>query len=641
MSFVGLKYSFFSVFACKKQYAGVKFVCIQTLSICLTYTIVISIFAINTTNTKIQRSKSQYLNIISQIVSGKTYENIDELKQYVKSDTSTITSIIPFSDLYISTVFNQTAELANIWSEMIDFSKYYILSINGFENIHNKTDFSDDIAEFLKKLPAFIEKAKKLLNSTTWINVLASLLSQKKVITLFSTIGKIIDTLELLSDNKNEILKIIGHNGNQYYTLFSQNIGESRPTGGFTGSYINIELFKGKMRISKSQSIYNFDGGSQNDFITHPASYMFSLNSRGETEFKPNIHDSNYFNCFRDTASFVSKQIEDNSNGGKNDGIIFVNPAVFMALDGDIAINVDGLIINKTNFLDEVERITSYETKTPDNPKAKISTIFTKLFEEIMKRPKISLATILGSEILNRNIQIWIKDNKAELFSKQIGLSQSGTCQNQVSQQVISPLISNISGDKRGLITENRFNIYQESQDSNSVRYHITYKQILPNQPVLRRGLNTVSPLTFFGFQLPKEAFDLKISSPQKRNMGLYLPYIKQLNKNLLKSTSVTQPQIQEILNSYHEEDQGFVYNQLDTSKVLGLYLSDQETTTVDTTFSLPKTSNSQNLRFIGQSGLMTPSLSLGREIVHRYDPDKRLIVDGGEIQRGVNLISR
>jgi hypothetical protein len=615
---------------------------IQTSFILCIYIIITLTSSIYISYKNLEANQPKYIDAVIELLRyDSTTSNRLELTKLISNDLQEITGNIPFASNVINNLTSELFTIVDEFKSSTSFLSHYSLGETGFRNTLDNHVFTEDLEIFFSKLPGLILKLKDLNKHTIWLDILSQFIGSNKIHNLIRTLSIATQFVEQISQHSNQILKSLGHFNNQNYVLFTQNPGEARPTGGFIGSYIGIEVIKGSLRIAKSQTSANLNGGVRTNFYTHPSQYYFNIS--GQKSYSGSTLSTvtgNYFNCVSTSANVITKEFEDNRYGYAIDGIILVNPQSFENIVGNgLNIDIDGLNINKTNFLDEVERITSYQSTNPQNPKEKISEIFTKLLSSLSTQPKTELIVNIASEIKNRNIQTWFKNTDLNNASFDFGTTTNGSCQNSSIYDIISPIISNGSGDKRGLVTENRFNIYTKKETGTASTLHLTYQQIIPDTPLLRRGLNEVAPFTFVGLQLPEKAFDISIASDQNSQLPVNRQYINQILHEPNGQPAVFLPEYEKIMSSSFDlSGGGFMYSQPDSSKVVGMYVRDRQITTIDVEFSIPRTVNSNKIIFVGQSGLNKPSLSIGDGVyMHNREYDK-FTSDINEIQAGIQL---
>jgi hypothetical protein len=221
-------------------------------------------------------------------------------------------------------------------------------------------------------------------------------------------------------------------------------------------------------------------------------------------------------------------------------------------------------------------------------------------------------------------------------------LTGEQTCQNQSSKNIIAPILVNLSGDKRNLLTSNQYNMWVEKTWMGP-KVTIKWKQIIPPNPILQRGYNKFTPMSFVGVQVPSQAFDFEVTSPQ----GLRIPFLRQYYQQRVAEDTGREPKISEVLrpvvNSAYDLNPsasgfGSVYTQMDGSRVVGAYIQDEEVSEVEISFVLP-VDQYQPIWFYIQPGLHQPSLGLGGgvKVVSPRTFDS-LITDRLTLQSGVVL---
>jgi hypothetical protein len=204
-------------------------------------------------------------------------------------------------------------------------------------------------------------------------------------------------------------------------------------------------------------------------------------------------------------------------------------------------------------------------------------------------------------------------------------------------------LLGNISGDKRSLVTQNQFNIFSETVPTGH-KITLKYKQLRPEEPNLQRKFNQRGSFTFVGLQVPKSATNLNVASPQAIYTSFTRPYYQEIFEDRQNEELTILPEIEHLIqtsqNLYDPQGNppGFVYQHLNGSRVLGVYIHDSEPLAeVEFSFVLPE--GQDLVRFYGQPGLRQPSLGLGQGVTfYDYPGNVRSLRDYYQIHSGAYL---
>ncbi len=235
---------------------------------------------------------------------------------------------------------------------------------------------------------------------------------------------------DLLSETQQKIPAMLNLLGDRYphrYLVLLQNDTEARPTGGFIGSYLIVDLNDGYITKFEFHDVYELDG-QFHEYIEPPEDIALVSDTW-------RLRDSNYSPDFRISAEkaawFLQKE-----NGPSVDSVIAVNLSFIedlLAITGPITISDLREPLDKTNF----QLILSYiiESKLNGTEKPK----------EIMKELIPAFQQKLASEVeLNQLINAILKGFKNK---KIMMYSRHHEVQNLFDEFNLSNPVSN-PGDK-------------------------------------------------------------------------------------------------------------------------------------------------------------------------------------------------
>ncbi len=532
-----------------------------------------------------------------------------------------------FLDGFVKNDLSKMNDLTKKWLKSIDALSKYQLTNQGLEpTLYINRTFSQDINLFLDDLPQLLSLTKELKNELWYYQVIGSNQTKK----IFEIVDEFLDLGNIVTENKLGILKALGHFEPKKIVIFNQNTGEARPTGGFIGSYIPINLNQGKFQIEQSQSIYYIDGGPNTNVMANPLTWYYGWYD-GATDVH-GIRNSNFFPCFPDTAKLLEREFSDKPNGFPIDEVIFITPQLLLGLIPDWQqLEIEGETIPKNALLDKIEKVTALDVEDISNPKKALSGILSGILQSfpiiLKSQNPIDLLNYFQDSLQARNLSIWFKDQDSQNLLSKTKLSGENTCANQNNSSIIAPFIVNLSGDKRNLITKNEFEINQKGN-----QFYLKYTQSMPTnaQDRLQRLFDINKSFNFVGIQIPANSKNIKISSPQ----SLLLPFVRPGYEADLstKGRAMQYPDevnklIKTSFNIYNDKGipPGFSYLQPDGSQIAGLYIRDELVSSVEFLWEMP---NSKNTVFYGQPGLNQPKLKFGNKFLE--DPIK--------IQSGVKL---
>ncbi len=570
----------------------------------------------------IEANKSSLLEKIKLII-GKNNQDqffaLSEIEDRLISDLEPITNN-PIFGAIVKSDISKVKILASRWLDILYPFKSYEFGIGGFEStLPQQKYFTQDVELFFAKSKILISQTRSELLGFWIYNMFGNI----QVKDTLQTINNFVDILDILGQKQDIILTILGHYQSQKIVIFNQNTGEARPTGGFMGSYIPIDISRGQLKIGQSQSIYFFDKGAKSNIISHPAFWYYGF-FEGKTD-PHGIRNSNVFPCFPDTARLLEREFAKTENGYNIDDVVLISPDYLLGyLPKDFELMISQQKVPKDQILKKIEQITALEIEDINNPKKQITSIFSLIIRQLPEilrgQALVDLISYTQESLQARNIYTWFRSDKIQKLWQTTGMAGSDTCQNVSDSQIISPLIINLSGDKRNLISSTSFDI---KKDNNSLK--IKWTQTLPVDRFdsLQRGYNR-DGIVFVGFQIPLDWKIKNINSNNKLKVPFLRDYYIQQLETENQTNYYTPPEIQAIINSSFDlslqnNDQGFSYLQPDGSQVVGLYIYDNfDKGIASSELELEVgAGNYQNILFCGQPGLNNPVLNFNDETIN------------------------
>ena len=196
---------------------------------------------------------------------------------------------------------------------------------------------------------------------------------QGKMPQLVSSIKNLISVSDLM-------MKFLGDETSKRYLVVFQNPGEIRPTGGFMGSLALVDFDRGEIKKMEvpGGGPYDFKG-SLKERIAPPGPLQLIAD-------RWQLQDANWFPDFPASAEKI-KWFYEKSGGPTVDGVIAVNADLvvdLLAVVGPVEMPEYGKILNKENFIDEIQKAVEIEYDKQENkPKKIISDMAPKLIAKI------------------------------------------------------------------------------------------------------------------------------------------------------------------------------------------------------------------------------------------------------------------
>ena len=216
---------------------------------------------------------------------------------------------------------------------------------------------------------------------------------------------------------------MLGGDEKMRYLAVFQNPTELRPTGGFIGSFAEMDIMNGEVVALRVP-----DGGSYaaqgqlRAFVAAPKPLQI-VNARWE------FQDANWFPDFPSTAKKM-QWFYKQSGGPSTDGVIAINADVvvdLLALLGSVDMPAYGLTIDAENFMFEAQRIVEYDyDKTQNAPKAFIGDLAPILLDRIADADLPTFLAVLGvfeTSLHERDVQVYAADNDLQAAVRELGWS--------------------------------------------------------------------------------------------------------------------------------------------------------------------------------------------------------------------------
>lgn len=247
-----------------------------------------------------------------------------------------------------------------------------------------------------------------------------------------------------------DIMRMLGDTKPEQYMIINQNQDELRANGGFPGSILSFELYKGQIQKFEKHDVYDYDWKLYPYKETPPSGLEGYSGNFG-------VRDANYYPDFQDSAKKIGFFVE---KAGFNsvDTMIAINQGIILELlkkYGPVKMDAYGLIIDQTNF----SRIVSTLVEARVFPYKKLDTgnayqspkeflfrfmeVFAKQLTE--KRDIFGYVKIFVDHFQRHEILIASKNTDTQAFLEQLGTRESW----QSDQgNFIYPIFTSLSANK-------------------------------------------------------------------------------------------------------------------------------------------------------------------------------------------------
>jgi len=262
----------------------------------------------------------------------------------------------------------------------------------------------------------------------------------------------------------NIFLEALGHRQARKYLLIFQNNSESRPTGGFIGTYGLVDLDEGRMKNLFIDGIFNLDGQLY-EKITPPKPIQ-KISTAWST------HDANWFADFPTSAKKIMSFYE-KAGGATVDGVISLTPTVverLLALTGQIDLPQYNVTLDQNNFLDltqyKVEVDYDKELNQPKKILADFAPIFLAKLWQIWPEHSQEVMKIFVDSLAEKHILFYFTNSSLE----QSFANQGWTGEILPTEKdYLSVINTNINGYKTDKVIEQKISHSAVVQNDGSI----------------------------------------------------------------------------------------------------------------------------------------------------------------------------
>jgi hypothetical protein len=335
---------------------------------------------------------------------------------------------------------------------------------------------SKGLLERLAALSAYAEGAKPMIDkaAASLKDVDPSVLSQdqqEKFQTLSSLVADGQTAVRDFLDASHLMLALLGRDQPRRYLIIFQNPSELRPTGGFMGSFAQLDIDKGAITslVVPGGGTYDVKGQLIAQII--PPKPLQLIAQRWE------FQDANWSPDFP-TAAKTMEYFWNKSGGYSVDGIIAVNATVFrdlLKITGPINIPELGKTITADNFMDETQKAVELEyDKTENQPKKILSLMAPIMMERLKTLDRDGLIRAFGvfaSAVDKKDIQIALTDDAENAQAQELGWS--GTIKTTTGD-ALAIIDANIAGQKTDSVVNEQANVQTTIANDGTISDDVT-----------------------------------------------------------------------------------------------------------------------------------------------------------------------
>ncbi|MFC1600337.1 DUF4012 domain-containing protein, partial [Patescibacteria group bacterium] len=285
--------------------------------------------------------------------------------------------------------------------------------------------------------------AKNLLNQAS-----PSILPDKFRENYDMIMNRLDDLIVLLNELRERVPAIMHMLGDRYphrYMVLFQNNTEARPTGGFIGSFLIIDVNDGYITKADFHDVYDFDG-QLNEHIPAPEEIA-------ELTTNWRLRDSNYSPDFEVSGKKAMWFLEKEGGPGV-DTVIAINQSLLedlLSITGPIEVEGLDAKLSSTNYNTVLTYIVESKLEGETSPKKILDRVIpamqTKLTEEGLLK---NIIAVIQKEVKHKNVLAYSKNVHMQRFFEEVGVSGKIT-QTPDDEDYFTLNAINIGGNKSDL----------------------------------------------------------------------------------------------------------------------------------------------------------------------------------------------
>ncbi len=338
------------------------------------------------------------------------------------------------------------------------------------------SQLSTDVVTKLNVLSAYVDNA--LPHALTAQSALAKVDTSVVPVQYVEKVAKLQSETPALVASMQEFLKfvhtltfLLGSESTMRYLALFQNNTELRPTGGFVGSFAEIDMDNGAMMNLTLPGGGTYDvQGQLNQFVASPEPLSL-IDPRWE------FQDGNWFPDFPTSAKKMQWFYE-HAGGPTTDGVLAVNATFLekvLEVIGSVEMPEYGVTVDAENFLFTTEKAVEIDADPIKNtPKAFLGTLAPKILEKVKSadmKTLLKLLTVVEQGLSEKDIQVYFRDNDAQKKMEELGFAGE---MKQTNGDYLMVVNTNIGGGKTDAIIDQAIDQEVRITDSGMVTDALT-----------------------------------------------------------------------------------------------------------------------------------------------------------------------
>jgi len=310
---------------------------------------------------------------------------------------------------------------------------------------------------------------------------------------------------------------LLGGESKMRYLALFQNNTELRPTGGFVGSFAEVDMDNGAIANMKLPGGGTYDVQGQLDTFVEAPQPLSLINPRWE------FQDGNWFPDFPTSAKKMQWFYE-HAGGPTTDGVVAVN-ATFMEKLLDVIGPIDmpeyGLTIDSENFLFATEKAVEIDADVSKNtPKAILGDMAPMIIERMKTadiKTLVNIVMLVEAGLAERDIQVYFRDNDAQKAMQDLGFAGAIA---QTAGDYLMVVNTNIGGGKTDAVIDQAVDVEVDISETGTIVDNLTLtKKHHGMANALFTGKNNVDYVRFY---VPKGSVLLSASGFEPPAQSLF-----------------------------------------------------------------------------------------------------------------------
>lgn len=382
-------------------------------------------------------------------------------------------------------------------------------------------------------------------------------------------IKQLIETLESAEVNFPAIMKLLGDEHPHRYLILLQNNSEIRPSGGFIGSYLILDMNDGLITNMKVEDVYDLD--SKFAETIEPPKFMQKYTSDWR------LRDSNYSPDFFYSGAKAAWMLQ-KENGPSVDTVIAVNQSLlkdFLEITGPIQVGKLPNKITAENYDAVLTCIIESKLWGEEDPKHVLKIMVPEFQKALLKKENVAkIMSVLYKAAQQKQILGYSRDSVVETFFDILGIS--GRIKNlEENEDYLSVIHASVGGNKTEPLIEEKITHNSTIKNSGEIIDELTISRKHTFGRDAQQKLNDI--WDSFGFDhknVPGYVVDILGRGQNKTNTRIFVPEGSKLSK--------VEGVAQDAVTIGYDEELNKTYFQLEMSVLPGNEAS------IKITYSLP-----------------------------------------------------